>query len=339
MKNRALLFVILFLCCFLNGCGKAKEEKKENVNSEEINAGNRLVLLTGSRAFCGRELTISFYAQDEISGNVIMEKCLALGKKLDNTFNRSKRGSELDTMNHRNDRRVQMSDEMAELVAEGLHWYALTEGKLDITVAPLLELWNFDSENACVPDAAQIIDCASILNAESVHVSGTIISFDYSDTMLDLSTFADGYTVDLIRDELRNAGITSGMVQVGNTAYGIGLKADGTKWLVKIPKPGGGADEYLQMLDCTDMAVSTTSIYDRYFEQDGILYHYLLDTESGTPVHYGFLQATVTGNSALQAQAMSAGCMLMGEESGNSISKQIEGIHRIYWVSNNGEFS
>lgn len=342
MKKRVLCVMLLsFGIFFAAGCGKTETEKKEDVQKDEKEQENAIkeepVFYQKSGRYFNTDVTISFYTDSQEQGETVMESCLMLCKNLNEIFNRSVDGSELNKINHRNDRRVQVSEEMAKLVTEGLRWYELTEGKLDITVAPLLDLWDFDAEDASIPDAAQIIDCTSRLNLGSVHVSGTIISFDYTDTMLDLGAFLDGYAVDRIKEELQNAEITSALIQVGNTAYGMGTKPDGTKWQAEIPKPGGAKGESLKTVDCTDIAVATVSIYDHYFEQNGIIYHYLLDTESGSPIHYGLQQATVTAKSALQAQALSTGYMLMGEDEGKAVVDAAEGSHQVYLVDNDGE--
>ena len=87
-----------------------------------------------------------------------IEHAFALCQDIEKTFSRTREDSELYALNHRTEQSVEVSDQLAYVIGEGLSYYELSEGKFDITIAPVSELWDFKSENPQVPDAEAIAE-------------------------------------------------------------------------------------------------------------------------------------------------------------------------------------
>jgi thiamine biosynthesis lipoprotein len=64
-----------------------------------------------------------------------------------------------------------------------------------------------------------------------------------------------------------------------------------------------------------DEAVSTSGDYERFFDEDGIRYHHILQPSTGTPAG-GIHSATVFGPDAVMTDALSTSVFVMGVDLG-----------------------
>ena len=99
---------------------------------------------------------------------------------------------------------------------------------------------------------------------------------------MDLGGIAKGYASDVASETLAQSGISSAVISLGGNVCVLGKNPDGSDWKVAITDPFD-ASAYLGILSCHDTSVVTSGSYIRYFEQDGISYHHILDPATGYP--------------------------------------------------------
>jgi thiamine biosynthesis lipoprotein len=83
------------------------------------------------------------------------------------------------------------------------------------------------------------------------------------------------------------------------------------------------------------MAVVTSGSYQRYFEQDGKLYHHIIDPATAAPAESGLLSVTILCESGTMADALSTAMFILGEEAAIDYQRTYGGFDMILVTENN----
>ena len=225
------------------------------------------------------------------------------------------------------------SPEIAALISETLALCKRTGGALDITVYPLVCAWGFTTGNHRVPDAAELEELLTFVGYDRVTVSGDTVTLA-ENTEIDLGAVGKGYTADRLTALLREAGVKSALLNLGGNVQAIGTKPNGEAWRVGVQDPSGKG--FLATLAVSDCAVVTSGTYERYFEQDGEVYHHIIDPKTGACAKSGLSSVTVVAKSGLLADALSTALFVMGKEEAIAHWKQYRDFEAIF-VTESGE--
>lgn len=222
-----------------------------------------------------------------------------------------------------------------------------TNGAFDITVKPLVDLWNIKGGGP-VPNNEEITNrLSSISNADvQVDLEKRDVFFANSDTKIDLGGIAKGYVADVISDILVQNGINSAIIDLGGNVRTIGKKK-GKVWRIGIQDPDSVRGEYFGILDISDKCVVTSGAYERYFIEDGKKYHHIIDPRTGYPADSDITSVSIIADDGAKADALSTAVYVMGLEKGVELlnSDKYKDIgyiitdnnHRVY-VSENIDF-
>ena len=102
-----------------------------------------------------------------------------------------------------------------------------------------------------------------------------------------------------------------------------GRKPDGSSWNVAVTDPRAeNDDDYLGVvaLNGTEF-LSTSGDYEKYFIENGVRYHHIMDPSTGYPAESGVTGVTVVCDSGLEADALSTACFVLGVEKGTLLLK------------------
>lgn len=218
-------------------------------------------------------------------------------------------------------------DELTALVRSGIEYGKLTDGALDITIEPVSSLWKFGTDEAALPDAGQIADALTKVDYSKIEVTDDFI--ELNGCRLDLGATAKGYIAGKICDYLKKEDVTGAIVDLGGNISCIGTKADGTGFTVGIKKPFDEEGQMSLALDLSDMNIVTSGVYERYFYDNDILYHHILNPATGYPCENGLLSVTVISADAAQCDALSTGCFVLGMDKAKEL---VEGLDSVYAV-------
>ena len=137
---------------------------------------------------------------------------------------------------------------------------------------------------------------------------------------LDLGGIAKGYAAGRVRTILREAGVTSAIISLGGNVAAVGKKPDGSAWTVGLQDPDR-PEAYFGTVSIEDACVVTSGAYQRYFEENGVCYHHILDPHTGCPAESGLKSVSVVAQDDTLADALSTALFVMGLDAGAEFQK------------------
>ncbi len=217
---------------------------------------------------------------------------------------------------------------------------AWTEGKFDITFGALAEVWKFDHDmDNRVPTAAEVAARLPRVDYRAVVVddgSGTAF-VTRSGVRVHLGGIGKGYAVGRGVAILRAAGLRDFMVQAGGDLYAAGSAGDTsgpTPWRLGIQDPRGPGGEPFASVEVEDGTVSTSGDYERFFVQDGVRYHHILDPATGQPAR-GCRSVTIVARDATLADGLSTGVFILGPERGMALVEALPDVEAVIVTADN----
>ena len=213
---------------------------------------------------------------------------------------------------------IKVSAGLAKVLTESLRLGAISAGKLDVTVGPLVNLWGFgpDYRVEKKPTEEELTIAKNRIGLENVVFVNRMLSKKIPDLYIDLSTIAKGYGVDVVADLIEANGINNYLVEIGGEMRVKGFKANGTLWHVAIEKPINSERSVHQIIVPKDNAVATSGDYRNYIEVDGQRFSHIIDPDTGYPINHKLVSVTVIHPSSMTADGLSTTLMVMGAEQG-----------------------
>lgn len=233
--------------------------------------------------------------------------------RLDVLFSRTKEESEISALNSAGVECVALSQEVLELLKKAQSISQATDGTFDVTIAPVMDAWGWTGEEQSVPSDEMIEGLLPLVNNENLVLTQDTAQFTLEGMSADLGGIAKGYATQQAQFAMEETGVTSALLNFGSTITAIGTKPDGTAFRVAIKDPKN-TEDYFAVLDLADQTISTSGGYERYFEEDGVIYHHILDPRTGQSAQSDLLSVTVLSQDASLTDALSTACYVLGSE-------------------------
>ncbi len=279
-----------------------------------------------------------FFAMDTVfevqlprEGAGLFETLKEMVLGLERDLKRGGKRSEVAKINAKPLALTSAKERTARLLKRTLTIASQTDGYFDPTLGALNDLWDY--REAEVPSRAQVEEALRQTGYEKLRLvkkeQGWRVKWDVSSPenapLVDLGAIAKGFALEEQLVVLRTAGIKSALLSAGGSNYALGTKPDGSQWRIGIRHPRK-EDEILGYVKLKDMALDTSGDYERYFIDDGVRYHHILDPHTGRPAR-GFISVTVVCESPVRADALATALFAMGPERAISFLKRNEDLH------------
>lgn len=211
---------------------------------------------------------------------------------------------------------VTAGPELIELILDALELSELTQGAFDITYASVGYLYDYRQRTR--PDAAEIRDTLPAVDYRHVVVDPKLrtVSFKASGVRIDLGGIAKGYAVERGVEILRKRGVDHAIVTAGGDSRILGDRR-GRPWVVGIRDPRNRG-KISARIPLVDEAISTSGDYERYFEEDGIRYHHILNPSTGKSAR-SVRSVTIVGPEATRTDGLSTSVFVLGVEAGMAL--------------------
>jgi FAD:protein FMN transferase len=230
--------------------------------------------------------------------------------------------SELSRFNTSNaDEWFPVSLETAQVVAEAIRIGHLSDGALDVTVGPVVNLWSFGPEarpEGALPTAQEITTAMSAVGYHQLEVrlDPPALRKPSSACRVDLSSLAKGFGVDQVARTLETFGIHDYMVEVGGEIRTAGLNPAGKPWQIAVEVPMTVGRGIQRVVPLGNRAMATSGDYRNYFEQDGVRFCHIIDPRTGRPVNHRLGSVSVLADTCMEADALATALFVLGPEEG-----------------------
>jgi thiamine biosynthesis lipoprotein len=227
---------------------------------------------------------------------------------------------------------VEVSDDTFYVIQKALEYARLTGGVFDPSVGPLVKLWNIGTDYAKVPSAKDIKDRLALINFKDIELDAgkKTVLLRKPGMSIDLGAIAKGYSADEIVKILASHKVKAAVVDLGGNVLVYGQKKDGSPWRVGVQDPASDRGDYIGLVSGKAMTVVTSGIYERYFIENGVRYHHILDTRTGYPADKGLVSVTIIAASSIDADALSTSVFALGLENGMKLVKSLPEIRAIF---------
>jgi thiamine biosynthesis lipoprotein len=223
-------------------------------------------------------------------------------------------------------------EDTIELIERALYFCELSGGAFDITVGPLVKLWDIGGDDPRLPSGAELDAVLPLIAWQGIVIdreAGTVF-LARKGMRLDLGAIAKGYAADEAARIIRAARIPRAVIDLGGNILALGEKTGKKPWRVGIQNPLDDRGSYMGILEVRDKTLVTSGIYERYSEIKGKRYHHILSTADGYPVENGLLSVTVVAEKSADADALSTALFALGYEKGKALAESLDGVYAIF---------
>lgn len=238
-------------------------------------------------------------------------------------------GSELSRFNQSNEVNVPfpVSAATAKVVSKAIEINKLTDGGLDVTVGPLVNLWGFGPEGRVTkaPTNEELEKRRAWVGIDKLSVQDNNLIKTIPELYVDLSSIAKGYGVDVVAEYLESIGIKDYMVDIGGEVRTKGKNGKDTPWRIAIEKPAtdGVSQTAQEIIEPGDLSIATSGDYRNYFEQNGVHFSHTIDPKTGKPISHNLVSITVLADDCMSADGLSTGFNVMGPDAGLALAEKM----------------
>ncbi|WP_295936036.1 FAD:protein FMN transferase [uncultured Alistipes sp.] len=211
---------------------------------------------------------------------------------------------------------------------------ALSGGRYDVTVKPLVEAWGFAGKEASNdPDIDSLLE---FVGREKVRIVDGRLVKDDPRVQLDFNSIAKGYTVDLLAELVESYGARNYIVDIGGEVRCKGVNREGKPWRIGIETPFDGNmsnGEFLQKrITLTDGGLATSGNYRRfYLDANGNKVAHTIDPRTGRSAVSRLLSVTVVAPTCAEADALGTMFLAMGADDALATARSMPGI-KAYFI-------
>jgi thiamine biosynthesis lipoprotein len=159
-----------------------------------------------------------------------------------------------------------------------------------------------------------------------IDAANSRVRYQRPEVYVDLGGIAKGYAVDRAIDILRAAGIQHAAISAGGDSRILGDRM-GQPWTIGVRDPRN-KDGVATLLPLYDTAISTSGDYERYFEEDGVRYHHIIDPTTGRSAGKCW-SVTILGPTATITEGLSKSVFVLGAERGIALIDSLPDVDAI----------
>jgi thiamine biosynthesis lipoprotein len=298
------VIVILALLFITSGCSRPRTLQK-------------------TEPIMGTNVTITVVAQSSKEGEAAIDAGMTELRRLDAMMSLYKDDSEITKVNLAAGKNpVKVSPEMIEVMESAVEVSRLSGGVFDVTIGPLVVLWQMRLKEGRIPSDEEIAKVRSLVNYRNIVIdkNASTIYLKKPGMILDLGGMK-GYMADRAAAIIKKHGISNAIIAVAGDIWVLGQREDGTPWRIGVQHPRE-PDKTLIVLDLKNKYISTSGDYERFIIRENKRYHHIIDPRTGKPSK-GVISATLIGDKGALIDPLTKVPFILGPVEGIKIVKKL----------------
>jgi FAD:protein FMN transferase len=284
--------------------------------AEAVRFNKQMMKVSKRRLAMGTFVTMTLLHSSKDQAEEAMEQAFQEIERLSGILSRYDRSSPVAFLNqegHAGD----LPPEMIHVVSKALHYHELTHGAFDITVKPVVDLFQekLGGGKTARPTERELTDLLKLVDAGRVRIQDRSVHFMASGMGITLDGIAKGFIVDRTSEFLTARGIENHLIDAGGDIRTRGEKEGKKPWTVAIQDPMKRS-QYPDVVQMKDGAIATSGNYEIYFDHEK-MFHHIVNPRTGlSPLPAS--SVSVMTQTAMEADALSTGVFVMGPEEGTA---------------------
>ena len=299
-----------------------------------VQGSENQALVYKKKYIMGTVFEIAAYDQSSEHASKAIEKAFQEIVRIDDLLSNYKPDSALSNLNrsaHFHAEKV--PPDLYRVIDQSIRFSRLSDGKFDISIAPLVDLWKAALRGGDTPTRARLEEVRGCVGYEKIELTPPDqISFRSSCLQLDLGAIGKGYAVDRAAEVLHSLGIRDALINAGGTTIlAMGSPPNQTAWLVHLRDPSNKKDPQVML---KDESVSTSEQTAPSLLGNDSAGH-IIDPNTGMPLKTVFAVSAVS-KTATVSDALSTTLLLLGPTKGTALIKNTADVSAI-WISQNAQ--
>jgi len=282
-------------------------------------------------------INLKIYGDDESAKH--LKKIEQMLDDVDQQINMLNKDSEIHAINEAAGKKeVKVSQGAFDLMRVSVDYAEDTQGAFDPSIGPLVSLWKIGNGGEHVPDANLINQAKSLVNYKDIIMdeANLTIKLAKEGMSLDLGGIGKGYAADLVADYLHEVQVESAIIDLGGSSIiAIGRKPNGEQWRIGLQDPDRARGEQLALIQLDNETIDSSGVYERFFMENGVRYHHILDPKTGFPTQNGLKSVTIIGGTATDADVLSTAVVVMDLEEGMAYMNQKQNVEAMFITEDN----
>lgn len=278
--------------------------------------------VSDTRILMGTVINLSLVSNDESAARRAINDCFWRMAALEDVLSRHDPNSQLSQLN-RDGQLAEANPGLLHILTEALALSEATGGAFDVTMKPLLDLYQRAAADGALPDDVGVQRTLAHVGYHGLRLSGKRVAFGRPGMGVTLDGIAKGYIVDQGTGVLRERGFDNVMVEAGGDLSAYGTNASDDPWRVGIQNPRR-ANALVNSVTVRNGAVATSGDYMQPYTAD-MSAHHIVDPRTGYSKGE-VASATVQAPTGLQADALATTLMVMGLEQGKAFVTRLPGV-------------
>lgn len=270
---------------------------------------------------------VSAEGEEGIYLEEIVEEIFLELKRIENIFSRYMCGSEIYKLNQNAIHSpIKVDNEVFQLIARSLEFSKLTHGAFDISVAQAVEFWRLAEDKNTLPAENEIKELKAKIGYQNIVIDSAerSIYFSRPEMQVDVGALAKGYGLDKAATLIKAKGIGGVQINLGGNIYVL----DGRPHIIGIRNPLF-PDEIATTVSLRNGSISTSANYERFFTIGNKRFGHLLNPLTGCPAESDILSASVIGEDAALADALSTALFVLGFKKAKALLKDFQGVEAV----------